>query len=565
MLVRYSTSLLATFHYFLVFNMSLLRVFAFKSSALWMIVSVMALGVAPLVAVGQSSVEVPSADARSVVRRGSPASNTQPVQLVRPSVEVIDPTRATATRSPSAPSAPSTLSAPSGGRMMGVPKVEALTGVGPSRRGVKDPLEPNAADPVPSVDVGMRIGESRLIRGLRSTRVVVGTDKVVTAVVLENREVMLFGNAQGATTVQVWDAANVMRTFQVRVDGADIAKMADEVRSLLSDLPGIKVSVVGEKVVVDGRGVGDEGLFRIAALTKRFENVVNLTEYQKDHGGWDQMVILDVKVVEFRNRDRLRSLGVDWNTSNVNGPAFGIAGDIKTSRTSDGQRVFVAVDQDGAASVASTTAARLVPFRSFFGLASALTSKINLVASDGDAVILSEPQLTARNGRSARMNVGGRIPFSVTTGLGTAEVRYERYGVSLEVTPYVTAGGMVQAKIKADVSEPSDLIENRISFTERMVETVFNVQDGQTMVLSGLIQRAKQTGVNKIPGVGDIPVVGHAFKNTRTIDKDTELVIFVTPKIIEATHPGVQAAIEAAERRIDEALGPRPSVERDKP
>jgi pilus assembly protein CpaC len=528
----------------------------------------------PLGALAQPSVDGTNIHAQSqtMQRRGSPASNTQPVQLLRPVIEVVDPgartqrptglpvarpqpAAATATQSPALVQAHSRIA---------TSDPAALHGISPKRKSIKDPLDADAAEPLPAIGVSMRIGESRLVRGLRSTRVVVGTDKVVTAVVLENREVMLFGNTQGKTTVQVWDAANVMRTFQVQVDGADTSKMADEVRTLLADLPGVKVSVVGEKVVVDGRNLGDEGLYRIAALSKRFENLVNLTEYQKDNGGWDRMVILDVKVVEFKNRDRLRSLGVNWANEGINGPAFGIAGDIKTSSTPEG-RLYVQPDGAGGLGVAQTAAARLSPFRTYFGLASALSSKINLLASDGDAVVLSEPQLTARNGRAARMNVGGRIPLSVGTGLGTVEVRYERYGVIVEVTPFISASGMVQAKIKAEVSEPTNVFEGRVSFTERMVETVFNVQDGQTMVLSGLIQRKAESGVNKIPVAGDIPVIGHAFKATRTTDKDSEVIIFVTPKIVDASHPGVQAAIDATERRVDELLGPRPTPELVKP
>ncbi len=529
-------------------------------------------------ALAQSSAELQSqaSTAQTITRRGTPASNTQPVQLVRPVIEVVDPSKTSmslplpSALPPNQVPASMTVQRRSDGAAVGGddPKqtsMSALKGLAPSRRTVKEPLEPTAAEPLPAVDVSMRIGESRLVRGLRSTRVVVGTDKVVTAVVLENREVMLFGGAQGATTVQIWDAANVMRTFKVRVEGADIAKMADEVRTLLADLPNAKVFIVGEKVVVDGKGLGDEGLFRIAALTKRFENVVNLTEYQKDNGGWDRMVMLDVKVVEFKNRDRLHNLGINWATEGVNGPAFGIAGDIKSSSTGNGARIFVQTNEDGTVQVAETLAPRLSPFRSFFGLASALTSKINLLVSDGDAAILSEPQLTARNGRAARMNVGGRIPLAVSTGLGVTEIRYERYGVIVDVTPFISSNGMVQAKIKAEVSEPSNVFEGRVSFTERMVETVFNVQDGQTMVLSGLIQRKSEVGVNKVPLLGDIPVLGHAFKNTRTIDRDSEVIIFVTAKIVDPTHPGIQGAIDSAERRVDDFMGVRATPERAKP
>jgi pilus assembly protein CpaC len=499
-----------------------------------------------------SVAQIPQAPTSTVREIGSRASsNTQPVQLQPGVVEIVDPARA-----PLAAATPAAAAAPSRVQIIEVPASSSpgrTTGVSATSSAPKAGAQAAQVDAMPATDVLMQLGESRLVRGLRASRVVVGTDKVASAVVLDNREVMLFGNAPGSTTLQIWDTRNAMRTFRVIVKGTDIAKMAADVRTMLSDIPGVKVAVLGDKVVIDGQDLGDENLHRIAALTKQFDNVVNLTEYQRDNGGWDRMVILDVKIVEFKNRDHVRQLGIDWSINGAAGPSFGIVGDIKASRNRDGT-AFVLPTQ-GLPSGVQDLARPAAPFRTFFGLASAVFSKINLLASDGEAVILSEPQLAARHGRSARMNVGGRVPITVA-GVGVAQVVHERFGVIVEMTPHIGKNGMVHAKIKAEVSEPISALAPTAGLTERMVETVFNVNDGETMVLSGLVTRKKVDNVNKVPLLGDAPIFGSLFRTEGSSMQEGEVVIFVTPKIVDPKHRGIVDTVNATERRLDDALGP---------
>jgi pilus assembly protein CpaC len=426
------------------------------------------------------------------------------------------------------------------------------------RRGRQAATQPViAVGPLPPIEVTLNVGESRLIRGLKSSRVVVGSDKIVTAAVLDDRLVMLFGNAPGATTMQVWDTLDQMRTFRVTVGSAsDVTRIAQEVRDYLSDVPGVRVRVMGDKVFVDGNDLSDESLHRIQVLAKQFDRIVNMTENQKGSGGWDRMVMLDVKVVEFRNRERVRDLGVLWATE-ADGPRFGIGGDIKSSTLRDGEQFYVS-PTGVVTSVAA--AATYAPFRSFFGWASVLASRLRLMATDGDAVILAEPQLAARNGRSASMNVGGRIPIVVPGGLaGPGSVTHERYGVKVTMTPTIGRDGMIQSKVMAEVSELDQTVSvnGMPGFKERMVETVFNVVDGQTMVLSGLIQRRRESSVEKVPLLGDIPILKHAFSRTNDRESELEIVIFVTAKIVDAAHPGVVQTIDEAQRNLDRALGDR--------
>lgn len=416
----------------------------------------------------------------------------------------------------------------------------------------------------PSSDIHLYVGESRLIKGLPSTRVVVGSDKVATAAVMDNREVMLFANAPGTVTMQIWDLEGKMRSYRLVVAPADMPRLADDIANLLADVPNVTVTPVGDKVIIDGRQLGDENLHKIAALTKSYDNVVNLTEYQRDNGGWDRMVMMDVKIVEFKNKDKLRELGIRWDSS-INGPMAGVAGDMKVSSLRGGNGgggggggFYVMPSQDANIQGFDTLQRPIAPFRTYAGLVSVLYSKINLMASDGDATVLAEPQLTARSGKAAMMNVGGRFPIQVSSGLGERRIQFERYGVQLNVTPWVDPNGMINAKLKAEVSEPdgSVSIDGMPAFRERVVETVFNVTSGQTMVLSGLLQKSKSKSVTKFPLLGDIPLLGVLFRSTREAETESEVAIFVTPRVVDARSDGVKKAVQTLNERVESHIGP---------
>jgi pilus assembly protein CpaC len=270
------------------------------------------------------------------------------------------------------------------------------------------------------------------------------------------------------------------------------------------------------------------------------------------------MVMMDVKIVEFKNKDKLRELGIQWDAS-ANGPMVGIAGDLKVSslRNQSGG-FYVLPSQETNIQGFDTLQRPIAPFRSYAGLASVLYSRINLMASDGDATVLAQPQLSARSGREAMMNVGGRIPLQVSSGFGERRVQFERYGVQVHITPWVDPNGMINSKIKAEVSEPdgSMSVDGLPAFREKVVETVFNVTSGQTMVLSGLLQKGKSKSVTKVPFLGDIPLLGALFRSTRETENDSEVAIFVTPRVVDASSASIKKAWQEAADRIRSYIGP---------
>ncbi|MGJ8485848.1 secretin N-terminal domain-containing protein [Pseudoalteromonas sp. SYSU M81236] len=170
---------------------------------------------------------------------------------------------------------------------------------------------------------------------------------------------------------------------------------------------------------------------------------------------------------------------------------------------------------------------------------------INLSQTDGLVNVLSRPTLLVRDGVSANINVGDDIPTigSTTddpldsTGRQTTTIEYRQTGVNLTVTPTINAQGTVIMTIDQSISNVSDTdgSSSTPAFFERTLKTEVVAGNGQTVMLGGLISETKSNGASSVPFFGTIPVLGHLFRTDSSSTDKTELVILVTPKIVQNT------------------------------
>ena len=196
--------------------------------------------------------------------------------------------------------------------------------------------------------------------------------------------------------------------------------------------------------------------------------------------------------------------------------------------------------------------------RGYLGIASTLQSVINVAKTNGDISVLAEPELSARSGGTANFLVGGQIPIQTAGALGTANVTFKDYGIKLSIKPAADDNGNVIAAIKTEMSQldQSTAVNNVPGFLTRTSETEFNVKSGQTMVISGLINREMQNDITRIPGLGDIPVLGRLFRSDSWRTGRTDLVIAVTPIVVDA-------ASSVNQERIEKGLDMRERFERN--
>lgn len=406
-------------------------------------------------------------------------------------------------------------------------------------------------------EIEMFVGESRVFPAPGVARIAVGNGQIMTAAALDGKEVIIFANGIGTSSLFVWNEDGRYQRVKVNIVPGDTTRVAREVAAFLTTIPQAKASIVGDKVIVEGDALSDADLAKIEQLEKRYPQIVNFT----NRLGWEPMVLLDVKVVEFPVSE-LREIGLKWN------PAGGAAvggiwrpgkrgddGPYQLNiQTGQGNQVPVTSPGDGPEGVRVPASLNVLSAMNM-----GLNAQLNLLAQDGKAVVLSEPQLAARSGAKASFLAGGEFPYSVATRDGIA-VQFKKYGVKLDIEPKVDRTGAVRATVHAEVSkiDPSVSTPSGPALLSRETKTEFNLRSGETMVLAGLIERDNSTNIDKVPLLSDIPVLGALFRSKRFQNRETELVVFVTPRIVDPVSPGQADRIERAHERLSEQLGPKP-------
>lgn len=404
-------------------------------------------------------------------------------------------------------------------------------------------------------EIEMFVGESRVFPTPGVARIAVGNGALLTAAALDNKEVILFANGAGTSSLFIWNADGRYQRLKISIVPGDTTRNAREIAAFLSAIPKAKASIVGANIIVEGDGLSDVDLSKIDDLSKRYPQIINFT----NKVGWEQMVQMDVKVVEFPI-SFLRDVGFKWNPTG--GAAVGAV--WGPARRGDGGPFQIDI-RTGTANAPPITGpgGGPLPIPSGLNVLSVLNlglnAQLNLLEQQGKATTLAEPQLSARNGSKASFIAGGEIPYSVQTRDGLT-VAFKEYGVKLDVTPRVDHRGVIRATIQAEVSSIDGSVSTPTgpALLKRRIDTEFNLLSGETMVLAGLLQREVTTNIDKVPLLGDIPVLGALFRSKRYQNRETEMVVFVTPTVVTANSAGNIDRIGRTTERLQERMGPVP-------
>jgi pilus assembly protein CpaC len=374
-------------------------------------------------------------------------------------------------------------------------------------------FDSRAADPALPDEVSLAVGESLLlVADLR--RAALGSGKVVSIATPERGQLLLFGEAAGRTTAQLWLRDGSRHVLQVTVTEQDLAGRLAQVRGLLAGTDNVSARINGGYVVLEGARASAEEQERAAEVAALFPGqVLNFV----GRSGWESMVQMQVRLVEVR-RDQLRQLGLSWD-SDAAGPTVSIAA-------------------GGGAGAPAVRAA----------VATLLQSRLDLLQQRGLAYTVAEPMLSCRSGGMARFVSGGEIPIPVTDGLGSTDVQYKEYGVILEVRPRADRSGAIYADVDVEMSQmdASVRVGDFPGFVKRRTSTAFNAQAGETIAIAGLVSRERSRDRSGMPGISAIPGVGALFRSSRRLDRETELLVLITPRILDA---GAQQAL------VDRATG----------
>ena len=165
---------------------------------------------------------------------------------------------------------------------------------------------------------------------------------------------------------------------------------------------------------------------------------------------------------------------------------------------------------------------------------------LHLLDTYGDTKVIANPHLAALDNQKATIKSGERIPINQqsivgsTTNVVTTTSQYIDTGVLLQVTPHINAGGLVTMEVQAEVSDPGNFAPGEAPpINTRSVQTVVGVQSGQTMIMGGLIGETKQNNSQGLPLLSRIPIIGGLFGNQTLTNNRTELIMFITPRVVE--------------------------------
>jgi len=397
------------------------------------------------------------------------------------------------------------------------------------------------------------VGEIKILQVDGIKRIAVGNASLLSTSLLTNGQLLIIGEATGDTNIHIWfnDGSEDDKTVRIKEGYGTLAHKADEVRTLLKDVNGLNVRVVGERIVLSGRidQTYEEALGTVAGA---FPEIMDLsqkldpTQYDVLDLPNNKMVFMNIKITEF-NKNYLETLGIQWDNP-ISGPAAALALDAVDND------VFRVQSQSPSLSGLDPGAAT-APL-GYFGIATEISSRINFAVNSGHALILAQPRLATRSGGEASFLAGGEIPLQTTNSLGSSNVTFKEFGISLTLKPEVDQNDNIRASVSTEVSavDNSVAVQGIPGFLTRKTTTDISMHSGETLVISGLINQQASKDIARLKFLSDIPILGELFKSKTFRDQKSELVIFVTPTVFDAESDLNKAELERRREGIRETI-----------
>ena len=399
----------------------------------------------------------------------------------------------------------------------------------------------------------------------------VAEPRVATYQLVNPRKALVMGRSLGSTTFMALDEnGNAVYTTNVSV-GFDLARIKKAIRDLYPSIS-IKLSPTADGVIVSGTVPTPTVAADIIAIVDSFVHpgqgqTTSSSTTSSDTSGaatgtgtmgahvgkvinrltvtLPNQVIIRVRFAEV-SREVSEKLGVNWfwgKVHNSNHPfAVGLANNTMTST---------------------------LPHSFFSELGGVgvpdFSAMIDVLAGEALVSILAEPNLSVASGESASFLAGGQIPVKTTGSLGSANTEWKDYGVKLEVAPTILSENRLSLRIRPEVSHLGVSFDNTPSIITRKAETTIELADGQSFVIGGLLQNNITNDVNKIPGLGDLPVMGALFRSKDFSRNESELVMIATAYIANPNKgqlriPNANVVIPNMFQRLFLGMNPKPKA-----
>lgn len=396
------------------------------------------------------------------------------------------------------------------------------------------PVLPRAAA-APSKTIPLEAHHSFLLKtGEPISRASVADPKVADVNVLTPTQVLVVAKSKTAssTSLILWYGEDRVETYDVHVY-TTIPKwvlnaMAQRIHTIAPDVT-VTISeastIPGEQsILLNGTVSGQETLNRVLTIADSF----NMKFFNLIRLDGPQQVQLKVVIAEV-SKSGLKQMGINFTKAN-NSYGFSILkGGTWSIEETNGGALYNEISPH---------------FGSAFNLVLSSTkhnwlAMIDLLKNQGLARTLATPILVTLNGQEAEFNVGGEYPVPIQGEGGQTNIEYKPYGIMLRFTPYIVAKDVITLEVSPEVSAPDYSLgitsggTSVPGITQRKATTTLQLRPGQTFAMAGLLKEEFYETVNKIPLLGDLPVIGTAFTSKETQYQETELVVMVTPDLVQ--------------------------------
>jgi pilus assembly protein CpaC len=408
-----------------------------------------------------------------------------------------------------------------------------------------------------TAELRVYVGKSLLVDTPETLRRVSVTNaEIASATVVTPNQVLIHGHKPGSVTLLLWDQEDRPQSFNLNVE-FDMLSIRN---SFKQAFPQEKIAIAqsGASVVlsgsVSGKPVGDQA----AALAGTFgaATVVNLLQVTENR----QVVLLQVKFAEV-DRAAIAQYGINLFSTG----ATNTIGSVSTQQFGQvlGNVGAVPANVKGgsdpsAANLASGGIGRtLTDTPAVFGLTDLLNiflfrpdlnlgAAIKALQQRNVLQILAEPNVMALNGKEASFLAGGEFPFPVVQGSAQGSyvtIEFKQFGVRLNFTPQIMPDGVIRLKVRPEVSALDFANGLTVSgflvpaLSTRRAETEVELRDGQSFAIAGLMDNRLSEIGSKVPGLGSLPIIGYFFKSRAQSKSQTELLVTVTPHLVQATSP----------------------------
>ena len=400
---------------------------------------------------------------------------------------------------------------------------------------------PPQGEPQGAAPLRVMVSKSLLINtNERLKRVSVTDPAVADALVVTPRQILVHGRNPGEVSLLIWDEFERSRTFDLRVD-VDVSAAAEEEKQVFPDEQ-ILVTPSRSAIVLSGHVSTEEVSTRAGMIASAYSpKVVNVLTFGPVGA---QEVLLEVKFAEV-DRSALTQYGFNIFSTGA-GNTIGSTG---TGQFPGPRFSSITGSTPSVAPTATNVTVNDLLNVFFFRPDINLGAVVKALQTKNLLQILAEPNLIAVNGKEASFLAGGEFPFPIVqpgAGFTAVTIQFKEFGVRLKFTPVIMPNGNIHLRVIPEVSQLDFTNALTISgftvpaLSTRRAETEFEMQDGQSFVIAGLMNNQVTNVVNKIPGLGDIPVLGTFFKSRSAQKSNAELMVLVTArKISPTTQPPV--------------------------